>query len=201
MPTKKEGLKKDPFKTRKTREAPAAAAQDTVTPPDEVQEAIDLFREAQEQAKHFEGEMTIHKDRVVAYCQDEFSRRVYSGLEGSFKLLGESSVVMYVVMDSSAGLSEEDAEEFASKWGDDAAKELIVRDYGSVRFDPAVLEANYDSVVEALQTLPEHVLEKLFKPMLMKARPGALQVAKQFAKSPEKLSDILRDLRIKNYIR
>ncbi len=69
------------------------------------------------------------------------------------------------------------------------------------KFDPAVLEANYDAVVEALQTLPEQVLQNLFKPILMKARPGAADIAKKNAKTPEDLMDLLKSLKIKNYIR
>ena len=48
------------FKTRKTRE-PEADAGDTLTPPEQIAQAIDAFREAQEQAKHFEGEATFKK--------------------------------------------------------------------------------------------------------------------------------------------
>ena len=36
-----------------------------MTPPDEVAAAIDAFREAQDQAKHFEGEATIQKNIVL----------------------------------------------------------------------------------------------------------------------------------------
>ena len=57
------------------------------------------------------------------------------------------------------------------------------------------------AVVEALQALPEDVLENLFKPMLMKARPGAAEAAKGYAKKPAELLEMLKSLRIKNYIR
>ncbi|MBX9767262.1 MAG: hypothetical protein K2X47_08330, partial [Bdellovibrionales bacterium] len=76
-----------------------------------------------------------------------------------------------------------------------------VRDFASIKFDAKVLEANYDAVVKALQTLPAEVLENLFKPMLMKARPGAAEGAKQYAKNPTELLEILKSLKIKNYIR
>jgi hypothetical protein len=110
-------------------------------------------------------------------------------------------MVTYVVMDASAGLTEEDAEEFAKTWGEAAAQDLIVRDYASIKFDAKVLEANYDAVVNALQALPSDVLENLFKPMLMKARPGAAEGAKKYAKKADDLLDILKTLKIKNYIR
>lgn len=199
--TAKKADKPSPFKTRKTKTETAKAAGDTLNPPTEVAEAIDAFREAQDQMKHFEGEMTIQKNTILAYSEEEYSKRLLSGKNKSFKVLGEESMVTYVVMDSSAGLTDEDADEFAKNFGKEAAEDLIVRDLGSLRFDPKVLEENYDAVVEALQTLPDTVIDNLFKPMLMKARPGAAEAAKHYAKTPEDLLEILKALKIKNYIR
>lgn len=192
--------KVDPFKTKKTK-APPSSASDTVTPPVEIARAIDQFRAAQDQYKHFEGEMTIYKDQIMTYSTQQYTTRVFSGMGASFKVLGEETMVTYVVMDSSAGLTEEDATELAQRWGEEAAEELVVRDYGSVKFDAAVLEANYDAVVEALQVLPPAVLENLFKPMLMKAKPGAVEAAKRYAKTPQELQELLKQLKMKNYIR
>jgi hypothetical protein len=190
----------DPFKTRKTK-TEAAQAGDTLTPPGEIAQAIDAFREAQDQMKHFEGEMTIQKDVILNFSEEEYSKRLINGQNDSFKLLGEETMVTYVVMDAGAGLTEEDTVDFAKRWGKPAADELIVRDYASIRFDGKVLEAHYDAVVEALQKLPHEVLDNLFKPMLMKARPGAAEAAKRYAKTPEDLRELLKQLRIKNYIR
>jgi hypothetical protein len=200
-PAAKAAAKKpEPFKTRKTK-TEASQPGDTITPPEEIQKAIDSFREAQDQAKHFEGEMTIQKDVIVSYSEQEYCKRLVNGMNDSFKLLGEETMVTYVVMDAGAGLTDEDSEDFAKRWGKGAAEELIVRDYASIRFDGKVLEAHYDAVVAALQTLPEEVIENLFKPMLMKARPGAAEAAKRYAKTPEDLCELLKQLRIKNYIR
>ena len=192
--------KNDLFKTRKTRE-PEAQAGDTLTPPKPVAQAIDLFREAQEQARHFEGEATIQKDVILDYSQREHAKRLLKGKGKSFKVMGEQSMVTYVVMDSSAGLTEEDVDSFSERWGKDAADDLIVRDFASIRFDGAVLEANYDVIAKALQSLPKDILENLFKPMLMKAKPGAAEKAKEYVKSSEDLAEILQQLKIKNYIR
>lgn len=192
--------KVDPFKTRKSK-TEATKTGDTLNPPAEVAEAIDAFREAQDQAKHFEGEATIHKNTILAYSEEEYVKRLLSGKNKSFKVLGEETMVTYVVMDASAGLSEEDAAEFAKNFGEEAAEDLITRDFASIKFDAKVLEANYDAVVEALQTLEPEILENLFKPMLMKARPGAAEGAKQYAKKPDDLLEMLKALKIKNYIR
>jgi hypothetical protein len=190
----------DPFKTKKTKTETQDAG-DTISPPKNVAEAIDSFREAQDQAKHFEGEATIHKNVILEYSENEYVKRLVNGKGSSFKVLGEETMVTYVVMDSSAGLTDEDVEEFSKNYGKKAAEELIVRDFSSLKFDTKVLEANYDAVVEALQTLPEEVLSNLFKPMLMKASPGAAEKAKQYAKKPDALLEMLKALRIKNYIR
>lgn len=196
----KTGKKVDPFKTRKTR-TEVAKAGDTLTPPPEVAEAIDAFREAQDQAKHFEGEATIHKNTILGFSEEEYVKRLISGKNKSFKILGDETMVTYVVMDSSAGLSDEDVEEFSKNFGRKAAEDLIVRDYGSIKFDAKVLEENYDAVVEALQVLPGDVLENLFKPMLHKARSGAAEGAKAYTKKPDELLEMLKALKIKNYIR
>jgi hypothetical protein len=192
--------KVDPFKTRKVKSETAKAG-DTISPPREIAEAIDAFREAQDQAKHFEGEATIQKDQILTYSEEEYVKRLLNGKDSSFKVLGEETMVTYVVMDAGAGLTEEDVEEFSKVWGKPAAEDLIIRDFASIKFDAKVLEANYDAVVEALQSLPEDVLENLFKPMLMKARPGAAEGAMRYAKKADDLLEMLKTLRIKNYIR
>ena len=197
---KKTAAKNDVFKTRKTRE-PEVDEGDTLTPPAEIARAIDEFRDAQEQAKHFEAEATIHKDMVNDYSRREYAKRVVKGKNRSFKVLGEQSMVTYVVMDASAGLTEDDVEAFQERWGAKAADELITRDFASIRFDGGVLEANYDAVVKALQVLPKDILENLFKPMLLKAQPGAVEAAKKYAKTPEELIELIQQLKIRNYIR
>lgn len=192
--------KVDPFKTRKTK-TEVTKETDTVSPPAEVARAIDAFRECQDQARHFEGEATIHKDTIMPFAQEEYAKRATKGMNKSFKILGDETMVTFVIQDSSAGLTDEDVQEFANRWGEEAAEELITRDLRSIRFDPNVLAANYEQIVEALQVLPEEILDNLFKPMLMMAEPGALEKAKRYAKTPEELLEIISALKIKNYIR
>lgn len=200
-PAKKPAAKrKDPFKTRKSR-AEVSKESDTLTPPSEIAQAIDAFRDCQEQARHFEGEATIHKNQVLDFSEGEYVKRLMGGLGKSFKVLGEESMITYVVMDASAGLADEDVEVFRERWGDKAADELIQKDFNSIRFDGDVLEAHYDKVVEALGALPEEVVETLFKPMLMKARPGAAETAKKHTKNAKELRELLKMLKIRNYIK
>jgi hypothetical protein len=190
-----------PFKTKKSSAPEEKSADNILQVPQEVAEAIDAFREAQDQAKFFEGEATVHKNTVLNYCQDEYAKRLYSGMGTGFKVQGVETIAMYVVQDSSAGLSEEDAEAFSERWGKKAAEELITQDYGSIRFNEKVLEAHYDEVVKALETLPPEILENLFKPMALKAKPHAAENARRFTKNAAETKEILRHLKLKNYIR
>ncbi len=192
--------KSDPFKTRKTKVETKDQAE-VLSPPKDVAEAIDRFRESQEQAKHFEGEAMIYKDKILDYSRELFCKRLFQGFSQSFKIASDESMVTYIVQDSSAGLTEDDVAEIRSRWGERAADDLITKDYASIRFDANVLEANYDRVVAALQSLPEEVLDKLFKPMLMKATPGAIEMAKRHAKTPEEMNELLEQLKIKNYVK
>ena len=189
-----------PFKTKRSS-LPAKPADDILTPPAAVAEAIDAFRSAKDQAKYYEGEATIHKTAVLDYASEEYAKRLYTGEAGSFKIQGIETMAMYVVQDASAGLSEEDVEAFSEKWGQAAADDLIVRDFGSIRFNEAVLEANYDAVVKALMTLPPAILDNLFKPMAMKARPNVADNARRHTQNAKELREILRHLRVRHYVR
>jgi hypothetical protein len=191
---------KGPFKTKRSTET-VKHAENVLTPPPEVAEAVDAFRTAQDQAKYYEGEATVHKNTVSAYAAEEYAKRLYSGDDSGFKVQGVETMAMYVVQDSSAGLSEEDADDFAKRWGQKAAEELITRDFGSIRFNETVLEANYDAVVKALEKLPAEVLENLFKPMALKARKHAAQNARKHVKNATELREILRHLKLKQYVR
>jgi hypothetical protein len=194
------GGKKDPFKTKKST-VPAKQADNVLTPPGDVAEAVDAFRSAQDQAKFFEGEATVHKNTILDFAASEYAKRLYAGENGGFKVQGIETMAMFVVQDASAGLSEEDVADFADRWGQKAADELIVRDFASIRFNDTVLEANYDAVVNALQTLPPDVLDALFKPMAMKARGGAAEAARRYVKNADELREILRHLKLRQYVR
>jgi hypothetical protein len=189
------------FKTHKTSPPPPPPLPDTVTPSDDVAHAIDMFRKAQEQALHFEGEALVYKDTILHFAEDEYVRRLMEGAGSSFKILGAESQVTYIATDASSGLSDEDVELIIQRWGKQAADELIMHDFRTIRFDEKVLEAHYDEVVEALQALPVPVLEKLFKPMLMKTKPGAVDTAKRYAKNRDDLKALLRYLKVKHYLK
>lgn len=201
--TKKKAVSKkveDPFKTRKTRESPESKV-DAVKPPAEIQRDVDRFRENQEQAKTFEAQATVYKDRIVAFALEKYSERVMKGQTKSFKIPGHETIVNYIIQDSSAGLTEEDMEEFENRWGKKATEDMIVKDYSSIRLNGQVLAEHYEEIVGALQTLPGDILGQLFKPMLMKATPNAVEKAKKYTKTAHELAEMIKQLKIKNYIK
>ena len=60
---------------------------------------------------------------------------------------------------------------------------------------------NWQEVMQNPKALPEDVLENLFKPMLLKAKSGAVERAKKYAKTQDELLEIIQQLKIRNYIR
>lgn len=191
---------KGPFKTKKSS-VPTKTQDNVLVPPAEVAEAVDAFRVAQDQAKFFDGEASLHKNTILDYATEEFAKRAYSGDEKGFKIQGIEAMAMYVVQDAGAGLSEEEVEEFAERFGRAAADDLIVRDYASIRFNESVLAANYDAVVKALSTLPDHIVDNLFKPMAMKACNNAVSAALRHVDTAEDLREILKALKLRQYVR
>lgn len=190
----------DPFKTAKTRKT-TGSKMETVKPPEAIAQAIDSFRKATEQAKHFQGEATVYKEAITEFSQKEYAKRAQNGKTTNFKLSGTESMATYIVQDSSSSLSEEEVEAIAEEFGEEAAEDLTCKDYASLRFDPEVLEANFDAVLTALRTLPDEVLENLFKPMALKAVPGAVTEAAKYTKDAEDFLKLMTLLKIKNYVR
>ena len=45
------------------------------------------------------------------------------------------------------------------------------------------------------------MLVHLLKPMVMMARPGSLDLSKRYAKTQSELQEIVKDLKIKNYVK
>src|SRR5690349_5304912 len=88
----------DPFRTRSTK-VEVVRSTDALTPPAAVARAVDLFREAQDQLKHYEGEVSIHKEVVASYGEEEHARRLLHGTNRSFRVLGEESAATFVVVD------------------------------------------------------------------------------------------------------
>lgn len=192
----------DPFKIRQTE--PARAAPDVVKAPEEIAKHVDAFREAATQAKHFEGQATPHKDAVYDFAKAEFARRAMAGKAGSFKILGEEEAVLFVIADNAKGLTEDEVTELAGELGKDGlvkTETLLKKNYTEIRFDPEVLETNYEAVIAALQALPPNVLGTLFKPTTMVAVKGAGEMLRAHAKDPAHYARLIELTKIVSYIK
>jgi hypothetical protein len=190
----------DPFTVRKAQNHKGDELEQ-ISAPAKVADAIEVFRESQELAKQFDEEASVYKEMVLEFAECEHAKRLATGIIRSFKIVGKGREVTFVVTDSSAGITEDEANAFAAKWGRAAADELIVNDFSSIRFDSAVLELNYDAVVHALQALPADVLEKLFKPMLKKSCAGAAEAARKYATQPAEFRELVQQLKLKSQLR
>lgn len=193
--------KSSPFKTATSASKSSKSKISAIKAPENLASTVDELHDINGQIKHLKGEETVLRDSINAFAQETFSDRFRGGLTGNFRIEGETSSITYIVQDASSGISSEEKEDFANKWGDEAADALIVEDFASIKFDTKVLEANYDAVVAALQTLPEEVFTTLFKPMSLKATKGAAGKAAELTESAKDLADMLRDLKIKTQIR
>jgi hypothetical protein len=190
----------NPFKVAKTKKT--ASKTSAVAAPEEVQAAVAEYKEAQEQMKHYEGLMNIHKDAILSFAKPYHAKKNFAGCKKGFKILGkDESMTSYVAQDRGRSITEEEADAFEERFGEKAREDLIVVDYGSISFNAEVLEANYDAVVGALQTLPPEVLENLFKETPLKACKGALEDARNHVESAEEMEEICNALKLTSFLR
>lgn len=189
--------KPSPFKVRKAAEPKLRE----IDAPAEIAEAIDKFTDNVQQARHFEAEAEVFKDTVASFARNLYADNVNSGRPGNFRLLGNESAVLYMATHSGGQLDEQEYAQFVEQYSGEIADALIESDYGAIRFNADVLKANYEAVVKALQSLPEHIVDNLFLPMPMRAKPDALDKLKVYAKSPSEIVELMRALKLKNYIR
>lgn len=201
MATKK-AKKINPF-TASASKSPAKSGSklDVLNTPKDISKAVDSFKKLQSEIKHLEGEATLVKNQVTDFARDRFAERVLNDKYNNFKLQGTDQVVSFIAQDASAGLSEDDVDQIKEEFGSKAAKALVVDDLSSLRFNPETLNDNFDMILKALQTLPNEILDNLFKPMLKKASPEAVKKATSFAKDQDELKRLIQLLKIKNYIR
>jgi hypothetical protein len=188
--------KQDPFKVKKTTTTKSKVA--GVDAGSEVSAAVDTMVQLQAQIKNLEGQVSELKAKVSEAGYTAYTTRAMTGMvESSVRLQGQSSYANFTVSDASNLLSEDDKANVAEKWGEEAAEALVLRSY-SIKFDESVLAANYDVVVKALMTLPENVLENLFKPEPLKAAP--LADIRKHAKDAADLESLMKVLRIKTSV-
>lgn len=199
LPAKKSKI--DPFKTQKTKVPTSKSKTEIVEVPKNIAIAIDKFRDAIEKAKNYEGEATVYKQEITDFAKKEYTKRFFKGKNKNFKLFGNESSVMYIVMDSGAHLNPYEIEQLRKDYGDDFINELTEQSFNTVKFNQETLEKHYEQIVEALQVLPEEILENLFMPVPIKAVKGALNRSLKYLNTENEFEQVINNLKIKNYIK
>lgn len=192
--------KSDPFGKVKSSAASKKKSSVARDVPEEIKTAIDAFKEAKDALKNAEFSKKEHGSVVQEFAMREFAAGIMAGKsETSFDLQGNEATVKFVTQFKSlGGITGEEKEAIAEKWGEAVANEVCLPDLGTVRFDAEVLAANYDAVVAALQTLPEEILSNLLKPMTMKT--ASLETIKKHARNADDLIDLLKAVKYANYV-
>lgn len=189
----------DPFSIREDVDTSQQNKEQEV--PEQVRKSVDEYKECKRQSKKFDGLAEMYKKTVCDFVRPVYATNAITGNVGNIKLRGNEDSVTYIVQQRSKGLSLSDVKALKEKWGDELVTSLTQKDFGSIKFDTAVLEKNYEAVISALNNLPSEVLKNLFKPMTIKAKPDAISIAADKVNNPSALAEIIADLQIVNFIR
>jgi hypothetical protein len=189
----------DPFKIKKTRNKDDI---ESIKPPPEVAVAVDRFNASHELVRHHMSELSVQREIIMNYALDTHSQRLTDEDKNrSFKILGVEKTVTFVAVDGSGQITGDELAEFQTEWGKAAAKTLIVKDWNNVRVNGEVLVKNFDVIMKVLEKLPPKILQNLFWPISLKAVKGAVDKAKPWAKSSDKMRRIIEQLKLRNYIK
>lgn len=189
----------NPFQVKQT--SVKASKNDLLPTPPEIASSIDTFTSLSREIKLLEGQKESVKAELTEYCRNEFAGRKMNGVEGNFKVEGVESTASYICQDRSSSLSGQDREAFAEEFGEKAAEDLLKVDFAGYRFNGEVLEQHFGAVIAALQKgLPEDVLAVLIQPTGYVAVPQAHTKIKEHAKTRKDFIEILKALKVVNFI-
>ena len=171
--------------------------------PKNVVAAIDAWLPLKEQAKEIEGKLAGYNDVIVPWALAEYSRRQKDSKPGNFKIDGSKDSVTFIVQDRSSGFKPSEQAEFAGKYGKKVADALLEIDYGSFRLNPEVMKdpAKAKKVQDALAGLMTELGESPLLPGHYAAKKNAVETAKELAKTPEELANLILDLKLTKFIR
>jgi len=195
--------KKDPFSRAAKEKKATSTSLEKINPPTEIKFSVDEYKKLDGQIKVLEGEKAGHKSILEAFARDTYATRQVAEKSGNFAILGDSSHVTYIVQDASGGMTQVEYDEFASQHGKKAAESLLALNKASVKFDVKTLEEPgvMQQVVDALNTLPPDLLERLFTPAYYGVVEDVTIKARKFAKDAKQYQQIMSDLKVKAYIR
>jgi len=163
---------------------------------------VDKYKKLKEEVEYLESELKEAASELKSYGLSTFAERRMEGIEGNFKIQGDTEQVGYIVMDKASFIDPEAIEELQEKYGDEFA-ELIQVDKSTVKFNQSFLSdaSNMERLVEALQPLGEDFLSQLFTAAQCKACKGAVNKAVMLADNPQQLEEMISDLRITHYVK
>lgn len=207
MATAKKASKAKPniFKVRKTAEKKVTKSKATVLDPgtDELKEAVDSFSSLKKQIKHLEGEMTVYKDMLTDFSEENYAERNKGGITGNFKIQGNETQINYIVPARARAKDEAKYDEFVETHGEATAERLLEVDYGSIRLNAEFLSEgnNQELLMTALGKLGQDFLDNVFTSPTYKVTKDAVLEASDIAKNADELRSILTDLQLASYLK
>lgn len=187
----------DPFVARAQ---PRDATVPVLEVPDDLKSMVDEFAALTAQSRELTVKLEALKSRLHAHCRQEFVGRLLAGETGGFRILGTTGRATFVVRGPGATLSQSERTALESRFGANIGTALLRRDLSSFRFNAAVLEANYDAVVAALNTLPREIVSSLVVPGGYRAVDDAASRVREHVQDSTAALELLTGLRLTTFV-
>ena len=166
--------------------------------------SIDQYVDMQKQIKRLENEQEKFKDEVVSEAKIVFAKRVFDGISGNLKLLGNEETLTFITQNSGSSLTSAEVAIIAEKFGKKAAADLTESDLSTLKFKPDFIasEANQKRIFAALnKVFNEEELAEMFQPISSKAKSTAIESAVNHVDSADDLANLYTALKLKAYIK
>jgi hypothetical protein len=169
-----------------------------------VASAVDQYAELAAQIKNLEGKQDGFKDTVLGEVKMVFAKRVFDGITGNLKILGNDESVTFITQNSGSGLSKSEIKEIAAEFGKKAADSLTEEDLASLKFKPDFIASadNQKRMYAALaKEFSSEELAGMFQPTMFKVTATAIESAVVHVKSADELKKLYTALKLKAYIK
>jgi len=166
--------------------------------------SVDQYASLHGQIKLLEGQQEKFKNEVVAEAKSAFAKRVFDGMTGNLKILGNDESVTFITQNSGSGLTGEDLETIATEFGKKAVAALTEADLGSLKFKSDFISSsdNQKRMFDALaKAFSSDELAEMFQPITHKVKATAIESAVIHVKSADELADLYTALKLKAYIK
>lgn len=174
---------------------------ETVATPANIRIAVDEFVKYSQEMKRLEAEQGQSKKLVNDYCFETYTKRMMTGSFANFRLAGDETTALYIVMDKSSSIAPDDYDKFELKHGIKAAEELLVQDLASFRINPEAMALAGDRIREVFSQLSTEIGVKVLQKGSFKTTDDAALKARSYAKTPDELAELIIDMKITKYVR